>query len=59
MALKSQKPHLEGFAMFYFIVFQLFAPHQAKLDEKKKKRESKACFHVNNACLLPLFFQFS
>lgn len=32
MALKSQKPHLEGFAMFYFIVFQLFAPHQAKLD---------------------------
>lgn len=30
--IKSQKPNLEGFAMFYLIVFQLFAPHQANLD---------------------------
>lgn len=29
MAIKGQKSNLEGFAMFNFIVFQLFAPHQA------------------------------
>lgn len=55
MAIKSQKPNLKAFAMFYFIVFQLFVPHQAKLDEKT----SKACFHENNTCLLPLFIQFN
>lgn len=47
MAIKSQKPNLEGFAVFYLIVFQLFALHQAKLDLKKK---SKACFHEINTC---------
>lgn len=35
MGIKSQKPNLEGFAMFNFIVFQLFAPHQAQLHAKK------------------------
>lgn len=35
MAIKSQKPGLEGFSMFNFIVFQLFAPHQAQLDAEK------------------------
>lgn len=38
MAIKSQKPNLEGFAVFYLIVFQLFALHQAKLDLKKKEQ---------------------
>lgn len=37
MAIKSQKPNLEAFAMFYFIVFQLFVPRQAKLDEKSQQ----------------------
>lgn len=53
MTIKSQKPNLEGLAMFYFIVFQLFAPHQAKLDGKKKTAK-----HVSMR-IIPVCFHFS
>lgn len=55
--MKGQKPNLEGFAMFNFIVFQLFAPHQAQLDAKKPAKRVPSVSLKITICLLPLFIQ--
>lgn len=58
MAIKSQKPNLEGFAEFYLIVFQLFAPHQAVRFKKKKNNQKttnkKTAKHVSMR-IIPVF----